>query len=120
MIKRKPLTRLQRIKIFDRVDGRCCICRRPIQASRGDKWIVEHVIPLWLGGLDDESNMGPAHERCALDKTAGEAPVKAKGDRARANYLGIRKPARGRPLAGTRASGIRRRMNGNVERWPDG
>lgn len=92
MTKRKPLTRLQRVRIFDRHDGYCCICDFKIYAARGDKWIVEHIKPLWLGGADDERNMGPAHDHCARDKTSKEAPVKAKSDRVRANHLGIKKP----------------------------
>ena len=92
MTKRRKLSRLQRIRIFDTAEGNCCLCQLPIDASRGAKWIVEHLKPLWLGGADDETNMGPAHERCAIEKTTAEAPVKAKGDRIRARHLGIRKP----------------------------
>jgi len=92
MTKRRKLSRLQRTGVFDRADGVCCLCKLPIQAARGERWILEHIKPLWLGGADDESNMGPAHERCAIDKTAKEAPVKAKGDRIRARHLGIKKP----------------------------
>jgi 5-methylcytosine-specific restriction protein A len=114
MTKRKPLSRLQRVRIFDNAQGTCCICHFKIDAGRGDKWIVEHIKPLWLGGEDDERNMAPAHEQCAIDKTRGEAPVKAKSDRVRANYLGIRKPRN--PMPGSRASGFRKRMDGTVER----
>lgn len=70
------------------------MCHLPIDAERGAKWIVEHIKPLWLGGADTPANMGPAHERCAIEKTVGEAPVKAKGDRIRARHLGIKKPRR--------------------------
>jgi 5-methylcytosine-specific restriction endonuclease McrA len=90
-MKRRPLTRLQRTRIYDSANGVCCICGNPVNAERGTKWIVEHIKPLWLGGADDESNMGPAHQSCAVEKTVSEAPVKAKGDRVRAKHLGIRK-----------------------------
>lgn len=103
-MKRRRLTMLQRIRIYDAANGICCICDLPIDAERGNRWIVEHIKPLWLGGADDETNMGPAHEHCAVDKTSGEAPVKAKGDRVRAKYLGIRKPRTiltGRKMDGT-------------------
>jgi 5-methylcytosine-specific restriction protein A len=92
MTKRKPLTRLQRVKLFDDHKGTCCLCHTKINAHLGDKWIVEHVKPLWLGGDDDERNMGPAHEKCGREKTSAEAPVKAKSDRVRANHLGVKKP----------------------------
>jgi 5-methylcytosine-specific restriction protein A len=96
MTNRRRLSRLQRTKIFDDDNGVCCICGFAIQASHGERWIIEHLKPLWLGGADDESNMGPAHYRCAIEKTTSEAPVKAKSDRVRANFLGIRKPKRHR------------------------
>lgn len=115
MTKRRKLTRLQRVKIYDAAGGTCCLCRLPIDAERGERWVIEHVKPLWQGGADDSTNMKPAHYQCAIDKTAGEAPVKAKGDRVRAKHLGVRKP--GRPMPGSKASGIRRRMSGKVERW---
>lgn len=89
-MKRKPLTRLQRVKLFDAHSGVCCICEQYIH--RGQRFVVEHVKPLWLGGADDISNMGPAHQSCAIQKTVKEAPVKAKTDRVRANHLGIKKP----------------------------
>lgn len=89
-MKRKPLSRLKRVKLYDSHEGNCCICKQYIH--RSDKWIVEHITPLWLGGADDESNMAPAHQSCAIAKTVGEAPIKAKNDRIRANHLGIKKP----------------------------
>jgi len=87
-MKRQRLSRLQRTKIYDAADGTCCICGLQIQ---GKRFVVEHVKPLWLGGADDDTNRKPAHESCAIAKTVSEAPIKAKSDRVRANYLGIRK-----------------------------
>jgi 5-methylcytosine-specific restriction protein A len=89
-MKRKPLTKLQRVKLFDDHQGVCVICHFKIDASLGAKWIVEHVKPLWLNGEDDVRNMGPAHYSCARQKTSEEAPVRAKSDRVRARHLGIR------------------------------
>jgi 5-methylcytosine-specific restriction protein A len=90
-MKRRRLTALQRTKVFDRDSGRCCLCGLKINTPK-DKWILEHVVPLWLSGADDESNMAPAHYHCAIEKTRKEAPVKAKGDRVRARHLGMKKP----------------------------
>jgi 5-methylcytosine-specific restriction enzyme A len=91
-MKRRRLSRLQRTKIFDDAGALCCICGARINAERGERWIVEHVVPLWANGADDETNMRPAHEKCAIAKTVAEAPVKAKSDRIRAKHLGIKKP----------------------------
>lgn len=86
---RKPLTAAKRVRIFDANEGRCHICKYKIQV--GQAWEVEHVKPRWLGGDDDEDNMRPAHVECHKDKTADEAPVRAKGTRVRARHLGIKK-----------------------------
>lgn len=91
-MKRQRLSRLHRTRIYDAAQGKCCICGCRIQA--GQRWIVEHPKPLWMGGPDDDTNRRPAHERCAISKTISEAPIKAKSDRVRANYLGIRKTTR--------------------------
>lgn len=91
-MKRQRLSRLSRIKIFDAAQGWCCICH--CQIHPGERWTIEHLTPLWLGGPDSDTNRRPAHERCAIQKTVSEAPIKAKSDRVRANYLGIRKTPR--------------------------
>ncbi len=43
-------------------------------------------------------------------------PAIAKAKRREARDLGIKKPT-SRPIPGSRASGLRRRMDGRVERW---
>lgn len=102
-MKRKHLTRLTRTRIYDAANGECCICGLYIHAARGDKLVIEHVKPLWLGGADDETNMRPAHQRCAIKKTVAEAPIKAKTDRMRASSLGLKK--RGRTIPGRKFDG---------------
>lgn len=91
MTKRKTLSRLARIRIFDNHKGICCLCGCNLYHN-AKPWIVEHIKPLWLGGTDDESNMAPACQECAVEKTCAEAPVKAKTDRQRAKHLRIKKP----------------------------
>ena len=116
-MKRKSLSRVARTRIFVDNGGMCCICQVPIYPASGEKFIIEHKDPLWLGGADDETNMAPAHERCAIEKTRREAPIKAKNDRQHANNIGIHRKSKGRPMPGTRASGIRKRMDGRIEKW---
>jgi 5-methylcytosine-specific restriction endonuclease McrA len=111
-MKRSHLSRACRMRVFERADGLCCLCGLPIACKA---WVCEHMKPLWLGGVDDETNLGPAHERCAASKTKTEAPVRAKVWRVRQKHLGIRKRQR-RPMMGTVASGWRKRMDGTVER----
>jgi 5-methylcytosine-specific restriction protein A len=109
--KRKRLSLLARTRIFDSASGICCLCSAPIWAASGERFIVEHLKPLWLGGPDDEANMAPAHYLCAIDKTRSEAPVKAKSDRQRAKHLGIRKRSRFR---GSRDDVIKKKVSGEV------
>lgn len=90
-MKHRPLTRLAQVRIFDAAGGICGICGLKIHAERGEKFEIDHAKPLWLGGEDVEANMRPLHKQCHGEKTRGEAPVRAKGTRVRANHLGIRK-----------------------------
>ena len=112
--RRKPLTRNQRVKMHDAHGSKCVVCLELIPA--GERFIDEHVIPLELGGTNDPDNRGPAHIGCAKIKTVRDQKLIAKAKRIRAKHLGF-KPRKGRPMPGTKASGIRRRMSGQVERW---
>lgn len=88
---RKALSRLARVKIFDREGGCCHLCGQPINASRGELWELDHKIPLWMGGDDLPSNLFPVHVKCHVTKSAQDTPVKCKIDRIRAKHLGIKK-----------------------------
>lgn len=112
-MRRRHLSRLARTRIYDSTGGFCCICGFLILAGRAEKWIIEHKKPLWLGGADEEWNMGPAHQHCAVAKTAAEAPVKAKSDRQRANHLGIKKRS---AFACSRDSKWKKKVSGEVVR----
>lgn len=109
-MSRKRRTGLQRTRIFDAHRGKCCLCGLKIDTLK-QKWILEHLKPLWLGGADDESNLAPAHFHCAIEKTKAEAPVKAKSDRIRARHIGIRKPSK---FACSRQSKFKRKISGEV------
>jgi 5-methylcytosine-specific restriction protein A len=109
-MKRRRRTGLQRTKIFDAHGGKCCLCKLPIDTPK-QKWILEHLTPLWLGGADDETNLAPAHYDCAINKTREEAPVKAKSDRIRARHIGIRKKSK---FACSRNSKFKKKITGEV------
>ncbi len=95
-MKRKSLSRLAKVHVFDSHGGTCWLCHTKIAA--GQKWECDHIKPLWLGGVDNESNLAPVHVHCHRTKSARDRTVKAKGDRVRANHLGIKK--RGRKFRG--------------------
>lgn len=58
----------------------------------GDKWELEHKLALCNGGEHRESNLAPALVKPHKAKTAMDVKQKAKNDRVRKRYLGIKKP----------------------------
>jgi 5-methylcytosine-specific restriction protein A len=71
-VKRKPLTTLQRARMFAAHQGICCICSHKIDGGH-EPWIDEHILPLSQGGTNDMQNRGPVHKHCARDKTSTDA-----------------------------------------------
>lgn len=114
-IKRKPLTRNQRVQMFADHGGICVTCKTKIWAERGDGFIDEHIVALENGGTNDMSNRGPAHIHCAREKTKNDHKLGAKIKRQQQRHIGIKK-AQSRPLGGTVASGWKRKFDGTVER----
>lgn len=110
---RRPLSTKARVELFRLTGGICHICAGWIQV--GQAWEVEHVIPLAQGGEDGGDNLRPAHVACHRVKTSQDATDTAKAKRREARHLGIKRTT-SRPLPGSKASGIRKRFNGTVER----
>ena len=98
-----------------RASGDLCVkCDRKV----GEKLRPEfdHITPLILGGQNRESNIQLLCHECHGAKTKLDVKLKAKVARVRTKLsLGI-KTAKGRPMPGSRASGLRKRMDGTVER----
>lgn len=89
---------------------RCCI---PLSAGVE----FDHRISDALGGEPTLENCVAACPTCHAFKTAtNDTPKAAKVKRQSDKDKGI-KASPSRPLPGSRASGLRRRMNGTVERW---
>lgn len=83
-----------RVRCFDRAKGVCHISGRKIMA--GEKWELDHIKPLILGGEHAEFNLAPALVAPHREKSAGEVTVKSKIERVRQKHLGIypKSPAR--------------------------
>ena len=98
---RKPLTPRERLSLFEKEKGLCCICGLKIVGA----FIDEHRTPLALGGSNDMSNRGVAHPKCAAVKTAtDDLPRIAKAKRQKQAHLGIkgpRKPIKSAPFPKT-------------------
>lgn len=89
MTSRRSLSTTARVRIFEDAGGLCHICGQKIQA--GQKWDVEHVIPLAMGGEDGGDNLKPAHKACHGEKSRDDFGRIAKAKRQRAAHIGIRK-----------------------------
>lgn len=112
MTARNPISRNERVRIFDRHEGRCHLCGRKIGA--GEPWEVSHPTPLEMGGADDDTNRKPAHRSCHRDHTSTvDIPMIAKVKRIRAKHIGVpRKSAR--PLPGGKDSRFKKKVSGEV------
>lgn len=109
---RKNLAPSQRQKMFDDHIGICVICGFGIDHT--ERWRDEHIRPLALGGSNELSNRGPAHERCSMGKDKTDVRRIAKAKRQRSKHLGIKKQSR--PMPGTRASNWKKSFSGEVTR----
>lgn len=112
--KRKNMTPRLRLKVWEAHKGMCAICGGKIDGVR-ERWVLEHMRPLALGGADDESNMAPVHEGCALAKTfgkSGDIAKAAKAKRAKSKHLGIKTSKN--PLPGGKGSKWKRKIGGGV------
>jgi 5-methylcytosine-specific restriction endonuclease McrA len=87
-----------RDRAFARAKGRCHLSGRKILP--GDKWELEHVKALALGGGHRESNLAPAIVVAHKEKTAAEVGIISKADRMRRKANGTwpksKTPLRGR------------------------
>lgn len=111
--KRRVLSPRERLALFEKHRGVCCLCNLKIIV--GDKWIVEHIIALELGGGNDDENLGPAHDYCAREKTKADHARGAKLKRVRQKHLGIKAEPK-RIVPGSRASPWKKKADGTVVR----
>lgn len=92
----------------------CHVCKQEFDCAIST-WEADHAVPHALGGQDTADNLLPAHWQChRRDKTPGDIKMISKGKRVRAKRLGIKRSKR--PMPGSKRSGLRKRMNGMVER----
>jgi 5-methylcytosine-specific restriction protein A len=84
---RVRISNTRRAKLFADKGGLCHLCQTKVQA--GEAWDVSHVIPLAVGGSDDESNWDVAHRKCHRTHTAKhDQPLIAKVERQRLKHIG--------------------------------
>ena len=84
---RRRLSNTRRDQLFADRNGLCHLCGGPIQ--EGQAWDVSHVIPIAVGGSDDETNWDVAHRKCHRTHTAKiDQPTIAKVERIRLKHTG--------------------------------
>jgi 5-methylcytosine-specific restriction endonuclease McrA len=114
-MSRHEFTKRTRLEAFTRCEGKCEACGAILRPGHFE---YDHDKPAEFSGAATLDNCRVLCLGCHKQKTAGrDIPAIAKSNRVRARQAEVKRK-QGRPLAGTRASGLRKRMNGNVERWP--
>ena len=93
MAARTKLTRKQIAALFLAQDGRCPLCNQKLQTKGHSpiEFTDEHMRPRWAGGPESLDNRALVCRPCAKQKTAAEAPVRAKGLRVRDKQIGAQK-----------------------------
>lgn len=109
-----------RLRVFQRANGLCGSCRRPIRG--GETWTLEHVIALinWRITADKphgnrESNLGVTCCNCLAPKNAADVAIKSETYTMAKKHILPRKP-KGRSMPGTKASGWKHKIGGGWER----
>lgn len=100
-----------KLRIYFRYGGICQICFAK-EKILGPEY--HHRVALINGGPNCESNLVPVHPKCHRGKTRQDVAEKSATYKTQVHHLGIRKSKR--PMPGSRASGWKRKMNGQVER----
>lgn len=113
MSSRRRISARERAAIFARCGGRCHICGHRVDGTH-ERWEVEHIIPLELGGDDEGDNLAPAHVACHRDKTKADARAIAKTKRMQQRAIGIGRQAT-RKLRGGRHDNIKFKVGGGWE-----
>lgn len=110
MVSRKTISTKKRVALFAAHGGVCHICGGKINV--GESWEVEHIIPIAMGGADDESNWRPAHIKCHRGKTVTDVAQIAKAKRREARHIGAKVSKT--PMPYGRGSKFKRKMDGTV------
>lgn len=114
---RRTWTSRRKLAVFEAHAGRCHICGGKIDGTR-EAWELEHIIPIAMGGEDDETNAAPAHASCHKGKTATDKAQIAKANRVRAKHNGAKAKPKA-TLPGSKGGKWKRKITGEVVRRDD-
>lgn len=103
-----------KVRLFEKFHKRCAKCTRLLEPG---KFQYDHIKALINGGEHRESNLHPlCTTPCHSGKTVEDVAEKKIVYRKKVKHLRLKK-TRWRPMPGTKASGIRKRMSGKIESW---
>jgi len=108
-----PVPPRVRLRIFERHGGICHLSGRRIMA--GEPWDLDHITALINGGEHRESNLAPALRDKHREKTKEDVAAKAVTYKKKLKHHGLKKP-KGRPIPGSKRSGLKRLFSGEVIR----
>ena len=87
---RGAMTKARRLRLYLACNGRCsCGAKVPMAGT-----VIDHRIPLFMGGADDDANLRFICPSCDKPKTAKDATDRAKVKRIHKRLTGDRKPSR--------------------------
>ena len=120
--KRQEFSSVTRRLAWARANGRCegtveglfgeARCSAPIDLG---EFHYDHIDPEWISGRNDLDNCQVLCRWCHREKTKRDIKVIAKVKRVLDKSSKARTP-RGRPMPGTKRSGLRKKLDGTVER----
>lgn len=102
-----------KLRVFERFGKRCANCTLIIRGSLLPAY--DHIRALTNGGENRESNLQLLCVPCHKVKTKDDVGEKRINNRVRAKHLRIKK-TKGRPMPGSKASGIKMKIGGGWER----
>lgn len=109
-----PVPPRVRLRVYLRDKGVCRECGRKLGPA--DKPECDHIVAICNGGQNRERNLRTLCNWCHAAKSRKDVAEKSRTAHVLSKHVGIKR-ASTRPMPGSRASGIRKRMNGTVERW---
>ena len=93
---RGPMTKARRLRIYLACNGRCvCGCKVEMVGT-----VIDHRIPLFMGGADDDTNLRFLCGPCDRIKTGGDKGDIGKVRRILARNDGTRRPRKVIPSRG--------------------
>jgi len=105
-----PIPPRVKLRVFTKAKERCQHCERRICGKLTAEY--DHITALINGGGNRESNIQLLCVECHGQKTKADVAEKSTIYRKRMKHLGLR--PKGRPMPGSKASGFKKLMNGQV------